>query len=176
MTRVLLALCILAAAAPSALPAQRADAHAPLRLTGASTKVTAPVDVQIVPLPDPGPGRRRVRIVARPDVDAPSMTIDVSAESGLALASPADGTWTVPARAGEEVAREVELAVSGPGELRLVVTATVKHGEDFTQTGIHVFAFEPSVAPAGALAKSLLPAAPTDPSGRTILEVPARRP
>lgn len=176
MNRILLALCALAAAVPAALPAQPGDARVPVRLTGASTKVTAPVDVQIVPLPDPGPGRRRVRIVARPEVDAPSLTIDVTAESGLALAVPAEGTWTVPARAGEEVAREVELAVSGPGELRLVVTATVKHGEDFTQTGIHVFAFEPGVAPGGALAKSLLPAAPTDPGGRVILEVPARRP
>lgn len=175
MTRILLAVCTLAAAVPAALPAQPADAHAPVRLS-LSTKVTAPVDVQIVPLPEPGPGRRRVRIVARPDVDAASMTIDVSAESGLALASPADGTWTVPARAGEEVAREVELSVSGPGELRLVVTATVKHGEDFTQTGIHVFAFEPGPAADAALAKSLLPGASTDPGGRTILEVPARRP
>jgi hypothetical protein len=176
MNRILLALCTLAAAVPAALPAQPADAHAPVRVTGLSTKVTAPVDVQIVPLPEPGPGRRRVRIVARPDVDAASLTIDVSAESGLVLASPADGSWTVPARAGEEVAREVELAVSGPGELRLVVTATVKHGEDFTQTGIHVFAFEPGPAADAALAKSLLPGVSTDPGGRTILEVPARRP
>lgn len=176
MKRILLALCALAAAVPAALSAQPADARTPVRLTGASTKVTAPVDVRIVPLPDPASGRRRVRIVARPDVDAASLTIGVSAESGLALAAPAQGTWTVPARAGEEVAREVDLAVSGPGELRLVVTATIEHGEDFTQTGIHVFAFEPSAASDAALARSVLPAAPTDPGGRVILEVPARRP
>ncbi|HEX6911271.1 MAG TPA: hypothetical protein VF142_12785, partial [Longimicrobium sp.] len=84
MNRIVLALCVLAAA-PSALPAQT-GARPPARLTGASTKVTAPVDVEIAPLPDPGPGRRRVRIVARPEVDAPSLTMDVSAESGLALA------------------------------------------------------------------------------------------
>lgn len=174
MKRILLVLCVLAAA-PSALPAQ-AETRPPARLTGASTKVTAPVDVEIVPLPDPGPGRRRVRVVARPEVDAPSLTLDVSAESGLALAAPGDATWTVPARAGEEVAREVDLSVTGEGELRLVVAATLKHGDDFSQTGMHVFAFNPSPESGGALTKSLRPAAPTDPGGRVILEIPARRP
>lgn len=175
MKPVLLAFCVLAAA-PPALPAQAGDARPPARLTGASTKVTAPVDVQIVPLPDPGPGRRRVRIVARPEVDAPSLTIGVSAESGLALADPGAATWTGPARAGEEVAREVDLAVTGDGELRLVVSATLEHGDDFSQTGMHVFAFNPGPESGGALTKSLRAAAPTDPGGRVILEIPARRP
>lgn len=176
MKRILLALAVLAAPAAE-VHAQAADARslsAPVRISKGGHKVTAPVDVQIVALPDPGPGMRRVRITARPSVDAASLSIDVHAESGLALATPSSASWTLPARAGEEVTRELDLAVSGAGELRLVVTATIKHGEDFTQSGIHVFAFNP--APEAALPKSLGAAPATDPGGRTILEVPARRP
>jgi hypothetical protein len=177
-------LCSLALLVPTlfALPAAgqagelRAVAGAPeagiARLTKGGAKLTAPVDIEILPQPDPGPGRRRVRIVARPSVDATSLSIEVAAESGLSLAAPV--TWTFAARAGEEVVREVDLAVSGPGELRLVVTATVKHGDDFTQSGIHVFAFNPSPENGGALTKGFVPA--TDPGGRTIVEVPARMP
>ncbi|HVH13669.1 MAG TPA: hypothetical protein VM759_11480, partial [Longimicrobium sp.] len=116
---------------------------------GASAKVTAPVEVVITPLPDPGAGWRRVRITARPTVDAASLSVDVAAESGLTLADPATAAGPAPAVAGEEIVREVDLAVSGPGELRLVVTATIKHGDDVVQTGIHMFAFHP--APDAAL-------------------------
>ncbi len=176
MNRIVIALLALAAAAPAALPAQETGTRTLARISGASTKVMAPVDVEIIPLPDPGEGRRRVRIVARPEVDAPSLTIDVSAENGLALAAPGAATWTVPARAGEEVTREVDFAVTGEGELRLVVTATLKHGDDFSQTGMHVYAFNPGPASGGALTKSFRPVPPTDPGGRVILEIPARRP
>jgi len=180
MTRALIPFLLLTsalAAAPAA--AQGADARATdggiVRLTKGSTKITAPVDIEIIPQPDPGPGRRRVRIVARPSVDAAQLTLDVTAESGLALAG-APASWTLPARAGEEVVREVDLAVSGPGELRLVVTATVKYGDDFTQSGIQVFAFNPSPESGGALTKSFIPSVPNQPGGRTIVEVPARTP
>lgn len=179
MNRFLLSLGLLAAAAPVPhLVGQVSDDGEPVRaivrLTGASAKVTAPVEVVITPLADPVAGRRRVRITARPTVDAASLSMDVAAESGLALADPAAATWTAPAVAGEEIVREVDLAVSGPGELRLVVTATIKHGDDVVQTGIHMFAFNP--APDAALTKSFVRARATDPGGRTIVEVPAQRP
>jgi hypothetical protein len=183
MNRIVLSLAMLAAAAFA--PEARAQADAPVpsgqpavRLAGGSTKVRAPVEVVITALPEPGAGRRRVRISARPSVDAASLSLDVAAESGLSLADPAAAGWTAPARAGEEVVREVDLAVSGPGELRLIVTATVKHGDDVVQTGIHEFAFNPAPAADAALTKNLgrARAAATDPGGRTIVEVPAKRP
>jgi hypothetical protein len=168
-------LCTLALAVLAAAPAaaQGPDTRGIVRVTK-SLKVTAPVVVEILPQPDPAPGVRRVRIVARPSVDAAQMTIDVAAESGLSLREPA--SWTVPLRAGEELVRELDVAVTGPGELRLVVTATVKYGDDFTQSGIHVFAFNPSPESGGALTKSFVPSVPNQPGGRTILEVPARTP
>ena len=178
MTRTLLHLCLLAAAVPAV------DAHAQaaetrgivVRLGDAGDKVTAPVEVEIAAQPDPGPGLRRVRIVARPTVDAASLTVDVAAEDGLAVAAPAAATWTGPARAGEDVVRDIDFTVSGPGELRLVVTATVKQADDFTQTGIHEFALNPDAATrAAALTKGFRPAA-TDPGGRRVVEVPARTP
>jgi hypothetical protein len=183
MNRFAPSLAVLAATALAAPHAgAQADAappaHGTARLAGASTKVTAPVEVVITALPEPGPGRRRVRITARPSVDAASLSLEVSAESGLALADPAPTAWTGPARAGEETVREVDLAVSGPGELRLIVTATLKHGGDVVQTGVHEFAFNPAAPADAALTKGLgrgrAPA--TDPGGRTIVEVPARRP
>lgn len=182
MNRILCSLCLLVPvlyAVPAAAQGgeARSVAGAPAagisRLSKHAGKVTAPVDIEIVPQPDPGPGLRRVRIIARSSVDAASLAIDVTAESGLTLTA-APATWTITARAGEEVVRELDLAVSGPGELRLVVTTTVKHGDDVTQSGIHVFAFNPSPDSGGALTKSFVPA--TDPGGRTIIEVPARTP
>jgi hypothetical protein len=181
MNRFALSVGIAAAtalAAPHAGAQTAPSTHGIVRLAGAAGKVTAPVEVVITALPEPGPGRRRVRIMARPSVDAASLSLDVSAESGLALADPAATAWTGPARAGEETVREVDLAVSGPGELRLIVTATVKHGDDVVQTGIHEFAFNPAPS-ADALTKSFgraRAAAATDPGGRTIVEVPAKRP
>jgi hypothetical protein len=183
MKRTLLHLSLLAAALPAvdahaqAAPSRGvASAPAAVRLADGGGKVTAPVEVEVVPQADPGPGRRRVRIVARPTVNAASLTIDVSAEDGLAVATPAAATWTATAHAGEEVAREVDFTVSGPGELRLVVTATVKHTNDFAQTGIHDFALRPDVATrAAAFTKSFRPVA-TDPGGRTVVEIPARTP
>jgi hypothetical protein len=142
-----------------------------LRVSGVQGKVTAPVTVELVPLADPGPGLRRVRIVVRPSVSAPSLALDVSAENGIALANPA--AWTGAASAGEEVAVEVDLVVNGPGEQRLVVSATVKHENGFSQTGLHVFSLNPA-ANAGFLKRP--PAPPTDPGGRRILEVPAATP
>lgn len=182
MNRIVLSLGILAATAlASRGAAAQTDAASPsgqaiVRLAGGSTKVTAPVEVVITPLPDPGPGRRRVRVTARPSVDAASLSLDVAAESGLSLADPAAAVWTGPARMGEETVRDVDLAVSGPGELRLIVSATIKHGDDVVQTGIHVFAFNPAAAPEAALTKSLRRAPATDPGGRTIVEVPAKQP
>lgn len=164
MKHVLFTACMLAA-----LPASAQSGV--LRLSGTEGKVTAPVTVELVPLPDPGPGRRRVRIVGLPRVSAPSLTLDVSAENGIALASPA--AWTGAAAAGQEVAVEVELVVNGPGEQRLVVAATVKHDNGFSQTGLHVFSLNPA-ANAGFLKRPT--AAPTDPGGRRILEVPAATP
>jgi hypothetical protein len=164
MKLVLLTACILTAAPASAQPAV-------LRLSGTEGKVTAPVTVELVPLPDPGPGRRRVRIVGLPSVSAPSLALDVTAENGIALATPV--LWSGAATAGEEVAVEVELIVNGPGEQRLVVAATVKHDNGFSQTGLHVFSLNPT-ANAGFLKRS--PAPPTDPGGRRILEVPAATP
>ncbi|HEX8318807.1 hypothetical protein [Longimicrobium sp.] len=164
MKLVLFTACMLAAVPASAQSGV-------LRLSGTEGKVTAPVTVELVPLPDPGPGRRRVRIVGLPSVSAPSLTLDVSAENGIALASPV--VWTGAATAGEEVALEVELVVNGPGEQRLVVAATVKHDNGFSQTGLHVFSLNPA---ANASFLKRLPAAPTDPGGRRILEVPAATP
>jgi hypothetical protein len=184
MNRIMLSLVVLAAAAaPADARAQitasaetSASARTIVRVDGAAPKVTAPVEVVITPLADPAAGRRRVRITARPSVDAASLALDVTAESGLALADPAAAAWTAPARMGEEVAREVELSVTGPGELRLVVTATIKHGDDVVQTGIHTFAFNPADTPEAAPTKSLGRARATDPGGRTIVEVPAKQP
>lgn len=159
------------------LVAQTADARSvAVRVAGPGAKVTAPVEIEMVPQADPAPGRRRVRIIATPGVDAASLTVDVAADSGLALAPGVEGTWTGAARAGQPVVREMDFVVSGPGELRLVVTATVKYGNDFTQSGIHEFALNPAAAVRSAgLPKSFRPA-PTDPGGRTVVEVPAKRP
>lgn len=157
-----------------AFSAAPAGAQGITHVSKQNAKVTVPVVVEILPQPDPAPGMRRVRIVARPSVDAEQMTIDVAAESGLALTGPA-ASWTLPARAGEEVVRELDLAVSGPGELRIVVTATIKYGDDFTQSGIEVFAFNPGPE-SGALTKSLVATPATDPGGRLIIEIPARIP
>jgi hypothetical protein len=183
MNRTLLVLVPLATLFSAAdARAQAADARsmagAPsaVRLAGPGAKVTAPVDIEIVALPDPGPGRRRVRIVARPGVDAASLSIEVSADGGLALAPGTAGTWTGAAQAGQEVVREVGLVVSGAGEQRVMVSATVKYGDDFTQTGIEEFALNPSAAVRSTvLTKGFRPAA-TDPGGRTIVEVPAKTP
>jgi hypothetical protein len=175
MNRTLLVLLPLAALVPAVgAHAQTADSRSVAVLSSPGAKVTAPVDVEILPQPDPGPGRRRVRIVARPSVDAASLSIEVSADDGLALAPGTPGTWTGAAQAGHEVVREVDLVVSGPGELRLMVTATVKYGDDFTQTGIHEVALNPSAAVRSlGMSKGL---GATDPGGRTVLEVPAKRP
>ena len=176
-----LALLTLAAAVPAAdLHAQaaepRAVASAPVRLAAAGEKVTAPVEIEIVAQPDPAPGRRRVRIVARPSVDAASLSLAVSAESGWALAPGSAAIWAGAAQAGHEIVRDVDLAVTGEGELRLVIVATVRYGGDFVQTGIHEFALNPPAPPrSAALPKSVRPPA-TDPGGRTILEVPAATP
>jgi hypothetical protein len=153
-----------------------AGAPAVVRLAGPGAKVTAPVEIEILPQPDPAPGRRRVRIVARPSVDAASLSIEVSADSGLALAPGTSGTWTGVARVGEDVVREMDFVVSGPGELRLMVTATVKYGDDFTQTGLHEFALNPSAAVRSAGFSKGVRAPATDPGGRTVLEVPAKKP
>ena len=183
MNRILLALLPLATLLPAAqTQAQTADtrsmAAAPsaVQVSGPGAKVTAPVDIEIVPQPDPGPGRRRVRIVARPSVDAASLSIEVSANSGLALAPGTAATWTGTAQAGQEVVRELDLVVSGPGELRLLVTATVKYGNDFTQTGLHEFALNPSAAVRSLGASKSFRARATDPGGRNVLEVPAKQP
>jgi hypothetical protein len=181
MNRTLLVLIPLATLLSAAeAHAQTADTRSmtpsAVRLAGPGAKVTAPVEIEITPLPDPAPGRRRVRVVARPSVDAASLSIEVSADSGLALAPGTSGTWTGVAHAGEEVVRELDLVVSGPGELRLMVSATVKYGDDFTQTGIEEFALNPAAAVrSAALTKGFRPAA-TDPGGRTIVEVPAKAP
>jgi hypothetical protein len=184
MRRTLLHLCLLAAAVPAAgAHAQTVEARGvasvprdAVRLAGAGDKVTAPVEVEIAPQPDPRPGVRRVRITARPTVDAASLTVEVGAEDGLSVAVPASATWTGAARARQEVSCDVDFTVSGPGELRLVVTATVKQADDFTQTGIHEFALNPSAATrAAGLTKSFRPVA-TDPGGRTVVEVPAKTP
>jgi hypothetical protein len=171
MRRILLPLCLLVAA--TAVDAHAQAAPGPIRVVRGDGKVTAPVEIEVVPQADPGPGMRRVRIVARPTVDAASLAIDVAAEAGLSLADPAEAAWTAPARLGEEVVRDVDLAVSGPGELRLVITATVKHEGGMSQTGLHTFAFNP--APEDGAAKRGL-RIPTDPGGRVIVEVRAGRP
>lgn len=168
MTRTLLLLSLVALSA--------AEAHAqadPIRVVRADGKVTAPVEIEVVPLADPAQGTRRVRIVARPTVDAASLSIDVTAEAGLAVRDPAQAAWTAPARVGEEVSRELDLAVTGPGELRLVIAATVKHEGGASQTGLTTFAFNP--APEDGAAKRAL-RVPTDPGGRVIVEVRAARP
>lgn len=183
MTRTLLVLLPLAALLPPAdahaqAAGTRSMAGAPpaVRLAGPGEKVTAPVEIDIIPQPDPGPGRRRVRIVARPSVDAASLSLEVSADSGLALAPGTSATWTGAARAGEEVVREMDFVVSGPGELRVMVTATVKYGDDFTQTGLHEFALNPAAAVRSAGLSKGMRAPATDPDGRTVLEVPAKKP
>jgi hypothetical protein len=183
MNRTLLAILPLATLLSAAqTQAQTADtrsmagAPSPVQVAGPGAKVTAPVDVEIVPQPDPGPGRRRVRIVARPSVDAASLSIEVSADSGLALAPGTAATWTGAAQAGQEVVRELDLVVSGPGELRLLVTATVKYGNDFTQTGLHEFALNPSAAVRSLGLTKGVRAPATDPGGRNVLEVPAKTP
>lgn len=183
MRRISLALLAFTAALPAAdAQAQPADARAvasapaAVRVGGAGQKVTAPVHVEIVALPDPAPGMRRVRIVARPSVDATSFALAVSAESGWTLAPDAIPNWAGSAQAGQEVVRELDLVVAGEGELRLTVLATITYGEDFTQTGVHEFALNPAAAARSAgLPKSVRPVV-TDPGGRTVLEVPAARP
>lgn len=168
MRRTLLLLALLA------LPAVDADAQAdPIRVVRADGKVTAPVEIEVVPLANPAEGMRRVRIVARPTADAASLSIDVSAEAGLAVRDPAQAAWTGPARLGEEVSHELDLAVTGPGELRLVIAATVKHEGGASQTGLTTFAFSP--APDDGAAKRAF-RIPTDPGGRSIVEVRAARP
>lgn len=178
MRTLLLALPLAAAVVASDAHAQAPEARAitAARVGGPGAKVTAPVDVQIIPQPDPAPGMRRVRIVARPSVDAASMVIHVSADSGLALAPGTEPTWTGEARAGDEVVRELDLVVSVEGELWLMVTATVRYGEGFTQTGLHEFALNPSAAVRSAGLPKSLRARQTDPGGRTVLEIPARTP
>jgi hypothetical protein len=183
MNRTLLVFIPLATLLPAAAAhAQTADvrslASAPsvAQVAGPGAKITAPVEIEIVPQPDPGAGMRRVRIVARPSVDAASLSIEVSADSGLTLAPGAAATWTGAARAGEEMVRELDLVVSGPGELRLMVTATVKYGDDFSQTGMHEFALNPSAAVRSLGASKSLRARATDPGGRNVLEIPAKTP
>jgi hypothetical protein len=177
----LLSLTLLALAAAAASAAQaRAQTAEPraiaVRLGGAGHKVTAPVEVEMVALPDPAPGRRRVRITARPSVDAPSLSLTVSAESGWSLAPGTNASWTGAAEAGREIVREVELVVTGPGELRLVVEAAIRTGSDFAQRGIHEFALNPTAADRSAALPKSFPAPPTDPGGRTVLEIPAATP
>jgi hypothetical protein len=183
MNRTLLVLIPLATLiSAAAAHAQTADARSiasvpsAARVAGPGAKITAPVDIEIVPQADPAAGMRRVRIVARPSVDAESLSIEVSADSGLALAPGTAATWTGAARAGEEVVRDLDLVVSGPGELRLMVTATVKYGDNFTQTGLHEFALNPSAAVRSLGASKALRARATDPGGRNVLEVPAKTP
>jgi hypothetical protein len=170
MKRTLLYPCLLALAVAGAADAQTAESRT-LRLARAEGKVTAPVDVEIATLPDPGPGRRRVRIVARPTVDAPSLTIDISGENGLSLPE-ASLTWTGAAQAGQEVAREVDFAVTGAGELRVVVAATLKYEGGSSQTSVHEFPLNPGAA----LTRSFRARASTQPGGRNIIEIPAATP
>lgn len=170
MNRTLFLPCLLALAIAGAADAQTPEPRT-LRVVRAEGKVTAPVDVEIAALPNPGPGRRRVRIVARPTVDAPSLTIEIGGESGLSLP---DGpvTWTGAAQAGVEVAREVDFAVTGAGELRVVVAATLKYG-DSHQTSVHELPLNPG---GEALTRSFRARASIHPGGRTIIEIPAATP
>ena len=158
------------AAAPAAAQTASPDPVAPAAAPG---KRAAPVEIRVERQPDPAPGVRRVRIVARPGVDAAEMAIDVAADRGLALTAPA--SWTVPAVAGAEVVHDVDVRVTGEGEQRIVVTATVRSGEGFEQTEIERFAFRP-VPREGAPARRTFARIPTHPGGRTIVEVPAETP
>ncbi|HEU0301748.1 MAG TPA: hypothetical protein VFR37_20005 [Longimicrobium sp.] len=169
MKRTLLHSCLLALAMAGAADAQSAEPRT-LRLARGEGKIAAPVDVEIVPLPDPGPGRRRVRIIATPTVDAPSMTIDISGESGLSLPGEAVA-WTGAAQAGQEVAREVDFAVTGTGELRVVVAATLKYEGGSSQTSVHELPLNPT-----ALTRTFRARVPAQPGGRTIIEIPAATP
>jgi hypothetical protein len=174
MKRTLLYPCLLAFAVAGAADAQAPERNAG-RLAHAEGKVKAPVDVEITTLPDPAPGRRRVRIVATPTVDAPSMTIEISGENGLSLP---EGTvsWTGPAVAEEEVAREVELVVTGAGEQRVVVAATLKYDGGSTQVALHEFPLNPGAGVQAALTRSFRTRAAAHPGGRNIIEIPAATP
>ncbi len=172
MKRTLLYPCLLALAVAGTADAQTAEPGA-ARLARAEGKVTAAVEVEITALPDPGPGRRRVRIVARPTVDAPSMTIDVGGESGLSLPD-GEFTWTGVAQAGQEVVREVDFAVTGAGELRVVVAATLKYGGGSSQTTVHELPLNPGAE--AALTRSFRARASAQPGGRNIIEIPAATP
>lgn len=149
-------------------------AAAPVAAQPASPgKRAAQVEIRVERQPDPAPGVRRVRVVARPSVDAAEMAIDVAADRGLALTAPA--SWTVAAVAGQEVVHDVDVRITGEGEQRIVVTVTVRNGEAFEQTEIERFAFRP-VPREGAAARRTFARIPTHPGGRTIVEVPAATP
>ncbi|HEU0079284.1 MAG TPA: hypothetical protein VFQ76_16635, partial [Longimicrobiaceae bacterium] len=82
-------------------------------------------------------------------------------------------TWTGVAQAGQEVVREVEFAVTGAGELRVVVAATLRYDGGSSQTTLHELPLNPG---AGALTRSFRARASAQPGGRTIIEIPAATP
>jgi hypothetical protein len=164
--RLLSAALLLVIAAPAAAQST------PTRITAHTGKVTAPVELDLVSSGDPA--APRLRLVTRPRVDAPTVTITIAAEDGLSL-STAETLWKSVARQGEELAFEVPAQVVGPGEHRVVVTATLGFEDGSTQTAVQEFALNPTPQVRG-FANLPAPDVVTGPAGRRVVEVPSGRP
>jgi hypothetical protein len=156
----------LAAAAPAA-----AQADTPARVISAGHKVTAPVELELT---STGQGdARRLVVLARPRVDAPALTVSVEVEDGLSL--PAAAEWKGAAHQGQEWRQELDARISGAGEQRVVVTATLSYEDGSTQTAVQVFVLNPG-APVRGFARMPSRDVVSGPGGRRVVEVMTGRP
>lgn len=147
------------------LSAPAAAQRTPVRLTGANAKVTIPVEITVTAAPNDA---QRLHLVARPRVDAKTLTLTVAVEDGLALVSAPE--WSVAATMGVEAPRDLEVRVVGPGEQRVVVTATLTFDDGSTESGVEVFVLNPA-PPVRGFARMADPSVVRGPGGRAVVEV-----
>lgn len=132
-----------ARAKPPARPARDGHRPAPLVKRRGSQKIAAaPLRIELAPGPVLGFGRQVVRLGVLPLADAPRLDVKITALRGLAVArgNPAS---TVVARSGQPVTEDLVLAVVGPGEQKLVVTAMMRYPDGQQHGGAAVWVFNP---------------------------------
>jgi hypothetical protein len=149
----------------AALAAPAAAQRSPLRLTGANAKQTVPVEILVTAAPTDA---QRLHLVARPRVDAKTLSVAVAVEDGLQLVSAPE--WSVAASAGVESTRDLEVRITGPGEQRVVVTTTLTYDDGSAESGVEVFVLNPP-GPVRGFARVADPSVVHGPGGRTVVEV-----
>lgn len=115
-------------------------------------------------------GRQKARVWVRPLVDGERLEVNVLARGGLALAA-GRRRWEGAARKSTALSEEVTLATAGPGERRLIITATLHRPDGSTISGVEAYVLNPAAAPSG------IPPGTrqiTLPNGEKVIEIPVK--